>query len=868
MKNTSQKDQFAAGDVSILSSTRFWRLLTEPAPTIREPEHRRRAHLLSALLLALFPLGIVAIILTVFFAYSTGSLYASFGGTLALGVAYVFSRTSYYKLAALLTVVTLSGSIFALAIFAPEAGELYFLILAVMVSSLFLSVRHTILVMILLIFGIWGLLVFSTHYSFDYLLTVTFAILCVGVLEIISITIRKQDLAQIEQQDRLLIEDIAKREQIEASLRESEKRFRALIEYSMEEVSLVSATGELLYESPSKRRPLGYAPNSFVGRSLLDLFHPDDKENAVKVLAQVVAQPGNNHEAIFRLLHQDGSWRWMEGYVTNLLDEPAVHAIVINYRDVTERQRAEEELNRRLADFEAVNQLSSAMRAAHSVNELLPIVLDSTLEILHKTIGSLWLYDKTSDQLRPTVIRGFGTLLPEKPGEGIAGHVFATRQTFIENNLRHSPRLPVVTRENIALGVNAVAVPILAADNVIGAMIISTLESNDLNKNEIHLLTTLSEIAGNAIQRTMFHQQTERRLQNLVALSEIDKAISASFDLKTSLSTLLNHVVGQLGIDAADVLLFDANSLILDRVIELGFQNKKNKRPRPRLDKSYAGQAIMEHEIIKIEDIQNQEDDELLKLIASQENFVSYYAIPLTAKGDTKGVLEIFNRTSIEPDAEWLELLNTLARQAAIAIDNASLFEGIQRSNAELSLAYDATIEGWSHALDLRDRETEGHTLRVTDMTIELARAFDLSDAELAQVRWGALLHDIGKMGIPDTILHKPGSLTDHEWSIMKKHPAFAYDMLAPIGYLQSALDIPYCHHEKWDGTGYPRGLKGKQIPLPARIFAIVDVWDALTSDRPYRPAWEKEKALQYIQSLSGSHFDPRVVEMFVKMVG
>lgn len=560
MKNTSQKDQFAAGDVSILSSTRFWRLLTEPAPTIREPEHRRRAHLLSALLLALFPLGIVAIILTVFFAYSTGSLYASFGGTLALGVAYVFSRTSYYKLAALLTVVTLSGSIFALAIFAPEAGELYFLILAVMVSSLFLSVRHTILVMILLIFGIWGLLVFSTHYSFDYLLTVTFAILCVGVLGIISITIRKQDLAQIEQQDRLLIEDIAKREQIEASLRESEKRFRALIEYSMEEVSLVSATGELLYESPSKRRPLGYAPNSFVGRSLLDLFHPDDKENAVKVLAQVVAQPGNNHEAIFRLLHQDGSWRWMEGYVTNLLDEPAVHAIVINYRDVTERQRAEEELNRRLADFEAVNQLSSAMRAAHSVNELLPIVLDSTLEILHKTIGSLWLYDKTSDQLRPTVIRGFGTLLPEKPGEGIAGHVFATRQTFIENNLRHSPRLPVVTRENIALGVNAVAVPILAADNVIGAMIISTLESNDLNKNEIHLLTTLSEIAGNAIQRTMFHQQTERRLQNLVALSEIDKAISASFDLKTSLSTLLNHVVGQLGIDAADVLLFDANS--------------------------------------------------------------------------------------------------------------------------------------------------------------------------------------------------------------------------------------------------------------------------------------------------------------------
>jgi putative nucleotidyltransferase with HDIG domain len=354
----------------------------------------------------------------------------------------------------------------------------------------------------------------------------------------------------------------------------------------------------------------------------------------------------------------------------------------------------------------------------------------------------------------------------------------------------------------------------------------------------------------------------------LTALSEIDKAISSSFDLKTSLSTLLNHVVGQLGIDAADVLLFDANSLVLDRVVERGFHSKRNKRAKPRLDKSHAGQAIMDHEIVKIEDITAQQSDELLTSIAKTEHFVSYYAVPLMAKGYTKGVLEIFKRTRLEPDEEWLDLLNTLARQAAIAIDNANLFEDIQRSNAELSLAYDATIEGWSHALDLRDRETEGHTLRVTDMTIELARAFELSDAELAQVRWGALLHDIGKMGIPDTILHKPGSLTDHEWSVMKKHPAFAYDMLSPIRYLQSALDIPYCHHEKWDGTGYPRGLKGKQIPLPARIFAIVDVWDALTSNRPYRPAWSKEKALEYIQSLSGTHFDPRVVDMFIKMLG
>jgi putative nucleotidyltransferase with HDIG domain len=178
-------------------------------------------------------------------------------------------------------------------------------------------------------------------------------------------------------------------------------------------------------------------------------------------------------------------------------------------------------------------------------------------------------------------------------------------------------------------------------------------------------------------------------------------------------------------------------------------------------------------------------------------------------------------------------------------------------------MAYDATIEGWSAALDLRDEETRGHSQRVTEMTVKLARSLGLGEEELAQVRWGALLHDIGKMGVPDGILLKPGPLTDEEWVLMKKHPTFAYEMLSPIHYLQSALDIPYCHHEKWDGTGYPRGLKGKQIPLVARIFAVVDVWDALISDRPYRKAWSEEKVREHIQAGAGTHFDPQVVKTF-----
>ncbi len=187
--------------------------------------------------------------------------------------------------------------------------------------------------------------------------------------------------------------------------------------------------------------------------------------------------------------------------------------------------------------------------------------------------------------------------------------------------------------------------------------------------------------------------------------------------------------------------------------------------------------------------------------------------------------------------------------------------------NKQLLAAYDATIEGWSHAMDLRDRETEGHSQRVAGLTVQMARAIEMTEDEIIHVRRGALLHDMGKIGIPDSILHKPDKLTDEEWTVMRKHPQFAYEMLQPVEYLRQALDIPYCHHEKWDGTGYPRGLKGEEIPKTARLFAVVDVWDALTSDRPYRHAWSKEEARTYIREQSGRHFDPQVVDLFFRVV-
>jgi putative nucleotidyltransferase with HDIG domain len=198
---------------------------------------------------------------------------------------------------------------------------------------------------------------------------------------------------------------------------------------------------------------------------------------------------------------------------------------------------------------------------------------------------------------------------------------------------------------------------------------------------------------------------------------------------------------------------------------------------------------------------------------------------------------------------------------------NQVLEKRVEARTKELAEAYDTTLEGWALALELRDKETEGHSRRVTETTLKVARALDVPEEDLVHIRRGAILHDIGKMSIPDKILQKKGRLNEEERKIIQRHPATAYQLLERITFLNKALEIPYCHHEKWDGSGYPRGLKGRAIPLSARIFAVVDVWDAVQSDRPYNKAWTREKAIQYMRELAGVHFDPRIVEVFLRLV-
>jgi HD-GYP domain-containing protein (c-di-GMP phosphodiesterase class II) len=241
--------------------------------------------------------------------------------------------------------------------------------------------------------------------------------------------------------------------------------------------------------------------------------------------------------------------------------------------------------------------------------------------------------------------------------------------------------------------------------------------------------------------------------------------------------------------------------------------------------------------------------------------------VPIVAQQKPIGTIWVGRQSRTCITEEEVKLLAAIGEMVGNTIQRMKLHEQTVHQAEEIALAYDLTLEGWAKALELRDKETEGHSRRVSALTLRLARKLGISSSDLVHIHRGVLLHDIGKMCVPDKILLKEGPLTEDEWREMHKHPQIAYNLIHPISYLRPALDIPYCHHEKWDGSGYPRGLKGDQIPLTARLFAVVDVYDALSSDRPYRTAWPREKVLAYLREQSGLHFDPRVVETFLRLL-
>ncbi len=365
-------------------------------------------------------------------------------------------------------------------------------------------------------------------------------------------------------------------------------------------------------------------------------------------------------------------------------------------------------------------------------------------------------------------------------------------------------------------------------------------------------------------------QATERvrqQLRQISALHAIDVAITSSFDLNVTLSVILREVLNQLGVDAADVLLFNQVTRMLEFAGGQGFRTPGFQRTAVRIGQGFAGTAALERRTISSMDLNARSLGVPASRELAGEGFVSYYAVPLLAKGQVKGILEIYHRSRLDSSETWLEFLAALASRAALAIDSAELFQNLQQTNTELNLAYDSAIAGWSQALEISGRENPEHTRRVLELTMRLAQQLGVNEQELPHIHRGVLLHDIGNLGIPEIILLKTEGLSETERAVVREHPRLAAQMLKSVPYLLPALDIPCSHHERWNGSGYPDGLLGEKIPLAARLFAVVDVYDSMTSSRPYRPALSEQQALEYLAVNSGVLFDPNIVSPFIEMV-
>jgi putative nucleotidyltransferase with HDIG domain len=551
----------------------------------------------------------------------------------------------------------------------------------------------------------------------------------------------------------------------------------------------------------------------------------------------------------------------------------AVLEAIEKFTITAQKEQAEAEVRRNLKQLQALREIETALVSTLDLDKVLETILSAISRVIACDSFSIQILEGPALKLvaclgfaHPTEV--VGLVFPLEPKFPNRLVIEEGKSLAFADVVQEYPHFETEADEYGSRHVRSwLGVPLIDHGAVVGMVTFDRETVTPFSEEEIELAEMFSAQAAIAINNARLFERAERRLQNLKALHEVDLVIAGSMDVQMVLDVLLDKVRQELSLDAASVLLYNPHLHQLDYAASRGMLTSAIQEAHLKLGYGLAGKAVLEKTYVQVPNLREAETNLPFSSEFITEGFVFYHAEPLIAKGQVKGVLELFQRSSLAVDSEWHDFVNALANQAAIAIENASLVTDLQNASLEISRAYDSTLEGWARALELKDAETTGHSLRVVDLSLQLAERLGFTGEKLSHIRRGALLHDIGKMAVPDSILQKPGPLSEEEWAMMRQHPRFAFDMLAPVSFLRQALDIPHYHHEKWDGSGYPDGLKGNQIPLAARIFAIVDVWDALCSDRPYREAWPEEKVYHYIQEQSGSHFDPQVVEAFLALI-
>lgn len=617
----------------------------------------------------------------------------------------------------------------------------------------------------------------------------------------------------------------------EQALSESEERFRSFIEQSVDGVILIDEEGLLIEWNQAMKSITGLSSAETLGISAWEiqsrLLPPDRRavyspENFEEMLRQAIDNPQDSlvkRSNEIDIIALNGR---RKSIIQTLFPIKTQRGYRIGgiVRDVSERRHAEEALQRSQEQLQAVVQ---------TANEAI-ITIDENQRIAFWNDAAQQLFGYSSNEMLGAPLT---QIVPER--YRVLSQTISER-TFAGEEMQLAQK----TLETVAVDHSGREFPV-------------EISFAAWRTGEGRFLT--------AIMRDI--SDRKERENEISAISMLSAALRKAPTLKEMLPVIVQQVVTLINCDAVSIKMIDLQNG--DYVVEAGhgpWLSSVGTRQR----KGTGINAIIADTLQPYVTHDFAHDPNLASSYWAESGIESCIGVPLIAQEQLIGFIWVGAASHIIPGK--VRLLSAISDIAASAIHRASLHEQTRKAAASLAKAYDTTLEGWAHALELRDQETEGHTRRVVEKTIDLAKAMGIVNPQtLENIRRGALLHDIGKMGIPDSVLLKPSTLNDHEREIMRRHPEYAYTMLNQIEYLRPSLQIAYCHHEKWDGTGYPRGIKGEDIPIEARLFAIVDVWDALTSDRPYRKAWSQSDARRYIAQQSGKHFDPRVSEVFLAMM-
>ena len=634
-------------------------------------------------------------------------------------------------------------------------------------------------------------------------------------------------------------QDISEQKQAETSLRESEARFKAVSEYSHNAICLVDENGKIVWINKAFLDMGGYpAERIYKASSFLEFLAPESVEFVTGNFMKFVQREPYEHHYNFYFIRMDGQKRLCEKHMTDYEDRFGKRILAISMIDITEQRLAEDALR------ESEQRLRSLFNTTdQGIFESTP---DGKMRMANQALAHIFGYDT-----------------PEAAIDGITdiAHGFYAHPDEREDIIRQVLQYPgMLTFEN----------EYRRNDGSIftGELMIQTMR--DVKDQSPYIFGYIRDITERKrMERAIFLvAETQRQIARLNSCTEIFHLVGEN----------IQKLIG----DGYVTISVEDPQIEAMRVSELyGFGKifdylKRILRADPSKLVLYKKDMSDEHLRLFRSGKLQKFDAGLYNLLTckiprvlceiAEKKFKmkNIYVIGMTWQDNDFGGASIFTQMDITP---YQDMIESIMSQAAISIKRILAEEALKKSSDDLRDAYDATLQGWSKALELRERETAGHSQRVVRLTLKLSQALGIPEDELIHIHRGALLHDIGKMGIPDSILLKPEPLKEEEWVVMRHHPVYAYNLLSQIPYLKPALDIPYCHHEKWDGSGYPRGLKGEEIPLAARIFSIIDVWDALAYARPYRPAWTEETIIRYLKEQTGKQFDPRIVGVFLQLI-